>query len=66
MGEFGASLFVARPNTPTMPIVIFRLLGQPGSTNYGQALAMSSLLMLVSAVSFIAIERVRAAGIGEF
>lgn len=66
MGEFGASLFVARPNTPTMPIVIFRLLGQPGTTNYGQALAMSSLLMLVSAVSFIAIERIRSAGIGEF
>jgi thiamine transport system permease protein len=66
MGEFGASLFVARPNTPTMPIVIFRLLGQPGATNYGQALAMSSILMLVSAISFIAIERLRSAGVGEF
>jgi thiamine transport system permease protein len=49
-----------------MPIVIFRLLGQPGLTNYGQALAMSSLLMLVSVVSFIAIERMRSSGIGEF
>lgn len=66
MGEFGASLFVARPNTPTMPIVIFRLLGQPGITNYGQAMAMSSILMLVSAISFIAIERIRTTGIGEF
>ncbi len=66
MGEFGASLFVARPDTPTMPIVIFRLLGQPGASNYAQALAMSSLLMLVCAVSFIVIERVRTAGIGEF
>ncbi|MEO8611962.1 MAG: iron ABC transporter permease [Chloroflexota bacterium] len=66
MGEFGASLFVARPDTPTMPIVIFRLLGQPGALNYGQALAMSSLLMLVSAMAFILIERVRTAGVGEF
>jgi thiamine transport system permease protein len=66
MGEFGASLFVARPDMPTMPLVIFRLLGQPGATNYGQALAMSSILMMVSAVSFITIERVRSAGIGEF
>lgn len=66
MGEFGASLFVARPDTPTMPIVIFRLLGQPGAVNYGQALAMSSLLMLVCAVSFMLIESVRTAGIGEF
>jgi len=66
MGEFGASLFVARPDTPTMPIVIYRLLGQPGAINYGQALAMSSLLMLVSAVAFMLIERLRTAGIGEF
>ncbi len=66
MGEFGASLFVARPDTPTMPLVIYRLLGQPGAANYGQALAMSVLLMLVCAVSFILIERIRKAGVGEF
>jgi len=66
MGEFGASIFIARPDTPTMPIVIYRLLGQPGATNYGQALAMSSLLMLVCAISFILIERLRKLGIGEF
>jgi thiamine transport system permease protein len=66
MGEFGASLFIARPDTPTMPIVIFRLIGQPGGVNYGQAMAMSSLLMLVSAVAFLLIERLRTAGVGEF
>lgn len=66
MGEFGASLFVARPNLPTMPLVIFRLLGQPGASNYGQAIAMSCLLMLVCAVAFVTIERIRTAGIGEF
>jgi len=66
MGEFGASLFLVRPDTPTMPVVIFRLLSQPGALNYGQALAMSSLLMLVCAGCFILIERLRAAGVGEF
>jgi thiamine transport system permease protein len=66
MGEFGASLFVARPDMPTIPIVIFRLLGQPGATNYGQAIAMSSVLMGVCALCFILIERLRKAGIGEF
>ncbi|MEO8395540.1 MAG: iron ABC transporter permease [Chloroflexota bacterium] len=66
MGEFGASSFIVRPDTPTMPIVIYRLLGQPGATNYGQALAMSTLLMVVCAVSFILIERARTLGIGEF
>lgn len=66
MGEFGASLFVARPESTTMPIAIFRFLGRPGALNYGQAMAMSVLLMLVCAVSFILIERVRTAGVGEF
>lgn len=66
MGEFGATVFVARPNTPTLPVVIYRLLGQPGASNYGQALALSSILMAVCAVSFILIERSRTLGIGEF
>lgn len=58
LGEFGASLLIARPEYPTMPVVIYRFLGQPGALNYGQALAMSSLLMLVTAVSALVIERV--------
>lgn len=66
MGEFGATLFLNRPNTPTMPTAIYRFLGQPGALNYGQAVAMSSLLMLVCAVGFIAIERLRLGDEGEF
>jgi thiamine transport system permease protein len=52
MGEFGASAFVTRPHTPTMPVAIFRFLGQPGDINYGQAMAMSSILMLVTCSGF--------------
>jgi thiamine transport system permease protein len=52
MGEFGASAFLTRPNTPTMPVAIFRFLGQPGAMNYGQAMAMSCILMLVTCSSF--------------
>jgi len=66
MGEFGATTFLARPDTPTIPVVIFRLLGQPGVLNYGQAIAMSVILMLVSAISFVSIERLRPAGTREF
>jgi thiamine transport system permease protein len=66
MGEFGASLFIARPDTPTMPVIIYRLISQPGLANYGQALAMSVLLMVVCGISFFTIERLRQAGIGEF
>ncbi|NER32381.1 MAG: iron ABC transporter permease, partial [Symploca sp. SIO1C4] len=66
MGEFGATLFIARPQTPTMPVAIFRFLGQPGALNYGRSLAMSSLLMLVCTVGFVAIERFRVGDEGEF
>ena len=66
MGEFGATALVARPEFPTMPVVIYRFLGQPGALNYGQALAMSTLLMLVCAVGIVLIERARVGEVGEF
>ncbi len=66
MGEFGASLFVAQRESVTIPVVIYRLLGDPGMTSYRQALAMSVLLMLVCAAGFLLIERLRIAGVGEF
>lgn len=52
MGEFGASAFVTRPHTPTMPVAIFRFLSQPGELNYGQAMAMSTILMFVTCSGF--------------
>jgi thiamine transport system permease protein len=59
LGEFGATLFIVRPDTPTMPIAIFRLLGQPGALAFGQAMAMATLLMAVTASAIVAIDRVR-------
>jgi len=66
MGEFGATALVARPQTPTMPLAIFRFLGQPGALNYGQAMAMSSLLMLVTAAGFVLLEKIRPETSGGF
>jgi thiamine transport system permease protein len=57
MGEFGASAFVTRPHTPTMPVAIFRFLSQPGEMNYGQAMAMSTVLMLVTTMAFLVMEK---------
>ncbi len=62
MGEFGASAFVTRPNTQTMPVAIFRFLGQPGDLNYGQAMAMSSILMLVTCSGFWLLGRLNGSG----
>jgi thiamine transport system permease protein len=68
MGEFGATSFIVRPNSGflTMPIAIQRFLGHPGALNFGQALAMSTILMSVCAAGFLAIERFRYADVGEF
>ena len=66
MGEFSASLLVTRPQFPTLPVAIYRLLGQPGVSNFGQALAMSVILMTVTAVGYIAIENLRYGGVEEF
>lgn len=66
MGEFGATVFVARPEYPTLPVAIYRFLGQPGTANYGQAMAMSTLLLAVCAVAFVAIERFRRDQAGEW
>ena len=66
LGEFGATIFIARPEAPTMPIAIFRLLGQPGALAFGQAMAMASLLMLVTAVAMVLVDRFRARVLGQF
>ncbi len=66
LGEFGATALIARPEMPTMPVVIFRLLGQPGALSYGQALAMSTLLMAACLIGLVGIERLRVGEIGEF
>ena len=57
IGEFGASAFVTRPQTATIPVAIFRFLGFPGEINYGQAMAMSSLLLLLTIIALLLIGR---------
>lgn len=66
MGEFGATSFIARPDRPTIPVAIYRFLGRPGDANYGQALAMSVILMVVTATAVLVIERFRVGEVGDF
>lgn len=66
LGEFGATALIARPEFPTVPIAIYRLISRPGPLNYGQALALSTILMVVTAGGMLAIERFRIADVGEF
>jgi thiamine transport system permease protein len=58
LGEFGATAFIARPYVPTMPVAIYRYLSQPGAQNYGQAMAMSVLLLGVTGAGFALLQRI--------
>lgn len=64
LGEFGATSFLARPDRPTLPVVIFRLIGRPGPDQYGMALAASVVLAVLTAGIVAACERLRAPGAG--
>jgi thiamine transport system permease protein len=66
LGEFGATVFIARPDSPTLPVAVARLLGRPGALNYGQAMALSTILMVVCAVALLVLERLRTDRNGEF
>lgn len=66
LGEFGATALIARPEFPTVPVAIYRFISQPGAMNYGQALALSTILMLITSLGILFIERLRIAEVGEF
>jgi thiamine transport system permease protein len=66
LGEFGATLLINRPEYPTIPIAIQRFLSQPGGLNYGQAMAMATLLMILTTTSILFIEKTRLNQSGEF
>ncbi len=63
-GEFGATIFIARADRPTLPLAIYRLLGRPGDLQVGQAMALSTLLLLLVGGLVLATE-LRRDGSGE-
>ena len=66
LGEFGATLLISRPEYPTIPVAIDRFLSQPGGLNYGQAMAMATILMVLTTVSILIVEKIRLPNTGEF
>lgn len=59
LGEFGATSFLARPDAPTVPTAMFRLLGQPGEALRGQAMALGVVLAALTVAAVLVIERLR-------
>lgn len=65
LGEFGATAFLARSAAPTLPVQVVRLLGRPGEQSYGAAMALATVLMVVTALAVLGTERLRAGRPGQ-
>lgn len=65
LGEFGATSFLARPDTATLPVAIARLISRPGELNNEMAYAACTLLVVVTVAVVALVERVRVP-VGEF
>lgn len=57
LGEFGATVFVSRTTAPTLPVAVQRLLSRPGVAGFGQAMALSCVLVLVCGTVLWLIDR---------
>jgi thiamine transport system permease protein len=57
LGEFGATVFVARAEQPTLPVAIFRFLGRPGAENQGVAASLAVVLAGIVVCAALAAER---------
>jgi thiamine transport system permease protein len=66
LGEFGATSFLVRDEHPTLPVVIFQLIGRPGSENFGMALAASVVLAAATALVVLVVDRLGVRSLGAF
>jgi thiamine transport system permease protein len=58
IGEFGASSFLANGSQATIPTLLYRLIARPGEQNYGMAMAVSAILIVLSAVVVYLVSRI--------
>jgi thiamine transport system permease protein len=58
IGEFGASSFLANGSQATIPTLLYRLISRPGEQNYGMAMAVSAILIVLSAVVVYLVSRI--------
>jgi thiamine transport system permease protein len=66
LGEFGATSFLARPDAPTLPVLVYQLVSRPGADNAGMALAASVVLGLLTTLVIAAVEQLRARRLGAW
>ncbi|MDR2253640.1 MAG: hypothetical protein LBD97_07275, partial [Bifidobacteriaceae bacterium] len=59
VGEFGATAFLVRPETTTLPVAIYKLLARPGAGNLGAAAAAAVLLAAITVAAMACVEASR-------
>ena len=65
LGEFGATAFLAQPDSPTLPVVIYQLIGRPGDANFGGAMAASVVLAAVTGLVMVSVDKIGGAAAGR-
>lgn len=66
LGEFGATSFLARPDRPTLPVLVYLLVSRPDQQSFGTALAASVVLGVVTVAVMALVERLRLGAVGAF
>ena len=66
LGEFGATSFLSREGDPTLPVLIYRLMGIPHEQAFGMAMAASVVLAAATAIVMLVVERLRVDSMGAF
>ncbi|WP_086534714.1 ABC transporter permease [Gordonia lacunae] len=59
LGEFGATSFLARADTTTLPVLIGSALNRPGADNLATAMAASVVLVIATVLAVVAVEAFR-------
>ena len=59
LGEFGASSFLTRRTTPTLPVEIARLLARPGDLVQAQGFVLATVLVLFTVTAIAAVDGLR-------
>lgn len=59
IGEFGATSFLTRRTTETLPVTIARLLGRPGEVLQAQGFALSAILVLFALAALLVVDALR-------
>jgi thiamine transport system permease protein len=65
LGEFGATVFLTREERPTVPVAVERLMSRPGPAGFGQAMALSCVLVALCAVLLLVVDRLGAGRRGD-